>query len=123
MGSSARIPVEILIGALEIKQLTPQQVLSILAYDTGRPDFHERIQKMAAALASPCGTALAELGDAKHAWLPKVRALARIAENVRRSDRIVVLDKAKRAARDCHDEFVLCGAAILVFQSVLAAMR
>ncbi len=110
------IPVEILIGALETRQLSPAQVLSVLAYDVDRSFFHERIEKMAHTLAAPCGQALADLADIKqYALFGKVRALARIAEKLRGIDRILVLDKAKRAIRECDDVFdQIAGAALLV---------
>ncbi len=118
-----QISPEVLLSALDEGLLNPGQILNILAYTLRRSDFTERVEGVARGLSREAGLSLAALVDLKQPWLAKVSALVSIARELGGADRVVVADRAVRAARSCEDEFDRLCATILVLPFMPEARR
>jgi hypothetical protein len=107
-------------AALKVGVLRSRQALAILASRIRRSDFEEHVRTWSPFAAPEIGEQMAALTGQRPNTLPKVRALVSVAREMRdRSLQQLILDRARRAAKQCREEqdSLFAAVAMLEFSS------
>jgi hypothetical protein len=116
IGSQYRLPpASLFAAAKDAGLLTARQILSIIAYRVDGNDFEQVAEAIIPVIARDCGPQLASLLELRSPSLWKVQLLAKTAGLLIDHEQSLVLDKARKAARDGKDQFEkVCSALALL---------